>query len=799
MSSKKVIATVEVSSGDVRVIGVDGSVRTVVSGDFIYLGEEVVSDDPQAFFQIKYSQDNDSTIYEGIFDTLTEGVDTTENVEQNENQSDIFETEAGAETLEPNTGFIDSSFETSQYLQDFLRATLTPENDENEFFSSEGSFNRATPETTITETNENPVIETVKTSSIANNNMVFRYYLTKDGTDLSGNGRTATDTNKDGIYTTADNKSINLTTYSQKTIAVSFTTSDTLPAANSFEVIYEQGGGTNGYSISTVGTHIYAFAWRESGSNDYHSVIDLGEFSASTDYNVVMVHDATGQNTGTLTAYLDGVKHTGTAITDAGVMAAHSGDVGIGGIINHSVNPTDVNNHITVDGSSFSGTIKEVISWNDALNDNQVSDISNYFSGVKTESSEITISESNYNSEELFSVTASDPENDTISFSLDNNFNGLFAIDNDGKITVDGLVEYDFAKTYDLVVRVTDSQGASSSKTLTVNVQEGGDIYSNTFSSNSDGILSSKINLGNSFVGNSNIIEEQTISLWFKKDAANSTGNQMIYEEGGSVNGLNIYLSGNTLYAGGWEAKTGKWYYTDVDDTEWHHVVLTYDGDSTNEVSVTLDKTLLTDSKGSGIDSNNDDALAAHPGKNAIGGMQDNTFLADESTTKASNFQGDIDNLRIYENVLDAKSISILNKEGVTGSSSNDILEYTAGINFDGASGTDTLVVSGAFDLSNVSNIKNIEKISLETGATVGDAINGISVEDVYKMSDSSAPIELLIKDLDTSSSAEKVNVDESTFTEINTANTTDGIREFEGSFDGTTVMLNIEDTIDVF
>ena len=46
---------------------------------------------------------------------------------------------------------------------------------------------------------------------------------------------------------------------------------------------------------------------------------------------------------------------------------------------------------------------------------------------------------------------------------------------------------------------------------------------------------------------------ERTVSLWFKADKTDTgSKKQVIYEEGGSDQGLNIYLNQGKLYAGGW-------------------------------------------------------------------------------------------------------------------------------------------------------------------------------------------------------------------------------------------------------
>ncbi|MEM6688007.1 MAG: LamG-like jellyroll fold domain-containing protein [Planctomycetota bacterium] len=99
-----------------------------------------------------------------------------------------------------------------------------------------------------------------------------------------------------------------------------------------------------------------------------------------------------------------------------------------------------------------------------------------------------------------------------------------------------------------------------------------------------DGI-DDQVNVATSVELNQGTFPEKTISLWFRADQ--TSGRQIIYEQGGSLRGLNIYLEGNTLYAGGWNRSEnqsnwqGDWAtYENVAPNQWHHVVLTIDGDA---------------------------------------------------------------------------------------------------------------------------------------------------------------------------------------------------------------------------
>ena len=92
---------------------------------------------------------------------------------------------------------------------------------------------------------------------------------------------------------------------------------------------------------------------------------------------------------------------------------------------------------------------------------------------------------------------------------------------------------------------------------------------------------------------NRGVFPQKTISLWFKVD--NTDGTQMIYEQGGGGRGLNIYLDGDTLYAGGWNLPrreshwTGDWITkSGIVAGEWNHVALTLDATAGSNVDKSL-------------------------------------------------------------------------------------------------------------------------------------------------------------------------------------------------------------------
>ena len=80
---------------------------------------------------------------------------------------------------------------------------------------------------------------------------------------------------------------------------------------------------------------------------------------------------------------------------------------------------------------------------------------------------------------------------------------------------------------------------------------------------------------------------QKTIEAWFRVDNKDiTTRKQTIYEQGGTVRGLNIYVYGGSLYVGGWNEPNGEsdwdpgtWLSTsNIQSNTWHHVALTLNG-----------------------------------------------------------------------------------------------------------------------------------------------------------------------------------------------------------------------------
>lgn len=100
MAAGKVVGQIQVTQGNIKVVGADGVVREPVYGGLMFENEQVVSSDPTALFQIKFLALPEASAYDGVFRILADGTalhgrDAIESIAGDEELSNILETAAG--------------------------------------------------------------------------------------------------------------------------------------------------------------------------------------------------------------------------------------------------------------------------------------------------------------------------------------------------------------------------------------------------------------------------------------------------------------------------------------------------------------------------------------------------------------------------------------------------------------------------------------------------------------------------------------------------------------------------------
>ncbi len=156
---------------------------------------------------------------------------------------------------------------------------------------------------------------------------------------------------------------------------------------------------------------------------------------------------------------------------------------------------------------------------------------------------------------------------------------------------------------------------------------------------------SSDINTG------SNNHSHKTIEAWFSVDNKDLTSRkQTIYEQGGTVRGLNIYIYGGALYVGGWNEPSNESNWnpgtflstSSIENNTWYHVAFTLDGGSS--VSSNAFKGYLN---GVEFGSGDGSKLWNHGGDVSLARNKDTKFH-DGDYNSAKYFDGRIDEVRLW-------------------------------------------------------------------------------------------------------------------------------------------------------
>ncbi|MEM7236692.1 MAG: cadherin domain-containing protein [Pseudomonadota bacterium] len=282
-------------------------------------------------------------------------------------------------------------------------------------------------------------------------------------------------------FTLASDQTINKGTFAEKTFAISFETGEDL---SGLQMIYEQGGGIRGYSLS-IAEHpdtgeptLYAMAYNKKEWDDDLEVraLEIGTVEPNTFYNIAMVHDATAPDLAdrTLTAFRDGELISSESNVD--VQYNHPDAVGIGDINNHTVHP--VTGLKTDEDAQFNGTISEIVSWNRALSSDEILALDQHFeSNAVQTSDDVTLSEAVAPGTVVATLAADDQDaGDTSTFDIVDEDGAPVAhaifevVDNEIRLRADAELDHESAHEHVLNVQVTDGGGNTLVQPLTINV-----------------------------------------------------------------------------------------------------------------------------------------------------------------------------------------------------------------------------------------------------------------------------------------------------------------------------------------
>ena len=449
---------------------------------------------------------------------------------------------------------------------------------------------------TIANANDAPVLDAIGNKTV-DELVELSFTATAADADLPA-GIAANFDGMNDLVTIPNNAQINNgSAYAAKTVELWFRANQ----LTGQQVLYEQGGVTNGLNIFLDGANLYVGAWTGGIGNWVSTPVQT-----ATTYHVALVYNGTAT---TLTGYLNGAPFQ-SATTSFATITPHIGLIGIGGINDQTLyqsGPRDVSN-----GDNFEGAIDEVALYNQVLAPARI--LSHAQCGVTPgcnypfdilSDSPIAF----WRFDETSSATAVNIG------TIGNAVNGAYT--NGVLVNQPGLI---FADPPDKAAGF-DGQNAR------VNVPS-----------------DSQINSGGPYAA-------KTVELWFNANSV--TGRQLLYEQGGDLNGLNLFLEGGNLYAGAYATPAGitysTWVNTSVSAGVTYHVSLVYSGSGgTGTVTGYLNgesfQSLPTEF------GNIPSAIR----ENGIGGISNFTRFPDgpAQIQNGYNFNGVIDEVALYNQVI---------------------------------------------------------------------------------------------------------------------------------------------------
>ncbi len=165
------------------------------------------------------------------------------------------------------------------------------------------------------------------------------------------------------------------------------------------------------------------------------------------------------------------------------------------------------------------------------------------------------------------------------------------------------------------------------------------------------------VGISNSNLINLGVTDYRTVMIWFKPNDV--TTRQVIYNEGGGVNGLSIYIENGNVYCLVWESNT-PWTptVTAISVGQWYHICFVFDQDATdgNHFKGYLNGTLIAAyNEGSKADN----GINSHSGSVEIGNNLANIRFHDNSRSSDNYFNGYVDGFKLWNRSLKAEEIPL--------------------------------------------------------------------------------------------------------------------------------------------
>ncbi len=186
---------------------------------------------------------------------------------------------------------------------------------------------------------------------------------------------------------------------------------------------------------------------------------------------------------------------------------------------------------------------------------------------------------------------------------------------------------------------------------------------------------------------------DRSVSLWFK--TSDTSSRQVLFQEGGTSNGMNIYIDGGKVYGGSWGSGINSVFLSgNISADTWTNVILTFDDTGNLELFIGNVSQGTSATGGSMPAHTAQDSLAAKLG--------DTKYHDGTSNGNGHYFNGRMDEVRVYERVVTSAERIALAAGSNDSRTSTPLSSLTVNSNFTQAGGTftaptGTMTVKGNF------------------------------------------------------------------------------------------------------
>ncbi len=145
-----------------------------------------------------------------------------------------------------------------------------------------------------------------------------------------------------------------------------------------------------------------------------------------------------------------------------------------------------------------------------------------------------------------------------------------------------------------------------------------------------------------------------TVTTWY--NSQDTTGLQVLYDEGGTSNAINLYIRSGRIF-GGVSVSAVETAINTTTTTGWHYVAFVYDAGGEGQLRLYVDGAMLSNTSYTTV------IPASHTDGEALGGVQGNVrYDAGTVSQGSSSFNGSLDSFIVYSRALSPEEINLTYK-----------------------------------------------------------------------------------------------------------------------------------------